>query len=54
MGQATLRVMTPFSIKFVLGVAGTELTFFITARMALCFAFVAKPVLLTQRCFGCC
>lgn len=35
------------SIKFVLGQAA----FFRAARMVLCFAFVAKPVLVTQQRF---
>lgn len=40
--------MTVFPIKFVLG----QVAFFRAAHVVLCFAFVAKPVLVTQQCFG--
>ena len=38
----------------ILGLAGMELTFFLTARMELCFRFVTETVLVTHQCFGYC
>jgi len=38
----------------VVGLAGMELTFFIAARVALCFASVAKTALITHCCVGYC
>ena len=41
-------------VDIVLGLAGVELTFFTGVRMVPCFGFVAKPVLITHQCVGCC
>ena len=38
----------------VVGLAGMGLTFPIEAHIVLCFAFVARAVLVTHSCVGCC
>ena len=38
----------------VLGMHGVALTFITAVHMALCFAFVAKKLLITHQCFGYC
>lgn len=41
-------------VEVVLGLAEMELTFSLAALVLLCFAFVAKTVLMLHHFFGCC
>ena len=51
MNQLDSGVKTSKSVPVL---AGIESIFFIVASMGLCFVFVLKTVLITQRCFHYC